>query len=188
MKKQISFNAWSLKSVEAAMRALKAYQRDLRSKCEQFVIKLSERGIEVAKARLADTQNEEGKELSQYVTFTTELSPVENGAKAIMFASSGSVTRQWVTKDGERSVDISPILMLEFGSGVYGDSDHASKFGMGKGTFPGQTHAEDPSGWWWQTLDGEWHHSRGIPASMPVDKAMNAMIEKVYEVAREVFG
>ena len=59
---------------------------------------------------------------------------------------------------------------------------------MGTGTFPGQTHAEDPEGWWYQTLDGVWHHSKGIAPTMPMAKAQAEIYDQIASVAREVFG
>ena len=60
--------------------------------------------------------------------------------------------------------------MIEFGSGLRAQNPKNIP-GVGTGTFPGQTHASDPNGWWYMDLEGNWNHSYGITPQMPMYKA-----------------
>jgi hypothetical protein len=124
----------------------------------------------------------------KYITFTKQLENIENGCKAIMIATNtGIITSEWRTKDGVKTADISPLLMVEFGSGRRAKNP-MNVPNVGTGTFPGQTHATDPSGWWWMDLDGEWHHSYGVTPKMPMYEASKAMFSDAERIAMEVFG
>lgn len=182
MSTTITFNL-SVSSVRQAQRKLEQYKRNLLAKCETFVMRLSEVGINVAQQNLGS--------FGSYITFDTELDAEQYGIKAIMVASNtGLIHSEWrVNKDGDtRAVDVSPLLLAEFGSGLRANNPRAGEFGMGTGTFPGQTHAEDPDGWWYQTLDGVWHHSYGVTPTMPIQKASGAIFDNVNAIAKEVFG
>lgn len=162
-------------------RQLKQYKKDLIQKCAIFTERLAHKGIIVGEANLG--------EFEKFIVFSTETNQTKTGVKTIMYATNnGIIKSQWMTKDGIKEADVSPILMAEFGSGLKANNVRAGKFGMGTGTFPGQTHAEDPEGWWYQTLDGEWHHSYGVTPTMPMEKARAEMVDQIYSVAREVFG
>ena len=94
----------------------------------------------------------------------------------------------------------SPAAMfVEFGAGVIYGAGHpfAAELGMGPGTFPGQTHAFNPNGWWFKTDDPKlatktdrygyyWHHSYGNPPHMPMYHAARAVVRKAPQVAAEV--
>lgn len=172
----------SSRSVKRAMRELQAYQKELVAKCEIFVQRLAEHGIVVA-------QNNVGG-FGSYISFTIETNKEQYGAKAILAATNtGVIHSEWIQADGSVSeADVSPVLMVEFGSGLLANNPRADELGYGTGTFPGQTHAEDPSGWWYMDTDGEWHHSFGIAPDMPMYKAASWMISIIDTVAKEVFG
>lgn len=160
---------------------LEAYKRRLLDKCAIFTERLADKGILVGEQNLG--------EYEKFIMFSVETNPQRYGAKTILYATNtGIIKSQWMTKDGIKEADVSPILMAEFGSGLRANNAHASKFGMGTGTFPGQTHAEDPEGWWYQTLDGVWHHSKGVTPSMPMYKAQMEIYDQIASVALEVFG
>lgn len=170
----------STSGIRKAQRQLRLYQKALLAKCEEFVLKLSAKGISAAKMNISDGYR-------RYVVFHTETNVIDYGATAIMLATqTGVITSEWRVKGGTKTADVSPLLMAEFGAGLRSNS-RAEKYGMGTGTFPGQTHAEDPDGWWYMTLDGEWHHSYGITPTMPMYHAYLEMFDKIYETAREVF-
>lgn len=190
MSRRISLNIFSESSIKAALKEIKDYKRELIGKCEVFVRKLSEAGIETARATL-DTGDKDNPGLGKYIMFSTEVNPEKYGVSAILVASNtGLITSEWYISEKEtRTADVSPILMAEFGAGIIAGNERASEFGMGTGTFPGQKHAEDPNGWWYKSVsDGEWHHSRGMKALMPVDSAAQAMHQRIVEIAQEVFG
>lgn len=180
MGTRISFNL-SAGSVRNAQKQLRKYQRDLIAKCEKFVVALANKGILVGQDNLGDFGN--------YITFTVKIDQTRYGVKAVMSATNtGIIKSQWLTADGVKEADVSPILMAEFGSGLRANNARAKEFGMGTGTFPEQTHAEDPEGWWYMDIGGEWHHSYGVTPTMPVGKAYAEMLDQIHSTAKEVFG
>lgn len=186
----------SMKSIKDAQKAIRKYQRYLLKKCKLFVSKLAEVGIETGTRVASGDQGnapEENKGYGKYVVFSKQIdNPTQTGVRGILIASNsnGLLRSQWRTNNnatGIATADVSPILMAEFGAGIKANNPNASKFGMGQGTFPGQTHAFDAEGWWYQTLDYEWHHSYGVTPTMPVQKAADEMVREIARVVREVW-
>lgn len=186
----------SNKSFRDAQKAVRKYKRELLKKCRLFVDKLAEVGIETAtQAVSSDSGNppEENKGYGRFVVFRKQIENANQlGVRGILIASNsaGLLRSQWRTLNtasGVATADVSPILMAEFGAGLKANNPRASEFGMGQGTFPGQTHAFDADGWWYQTLDYEWHHSYGVTPTMPVQKAADEMVREIGKVAREVW-
>ena len=170
-----------------AQRAIMRYKDELRYKCELFLDRLAEYGIHEAVFAASGDQDNYGN----YLSFRKDISDTADGVQCILVVTSDIIKSEWKTGPGDgetKSADVSPLLMLEFGAGLLARNPDANKFGMGTGTFPGQTHAEDPRGWYYQTLDGRWHHSYGHEARMPVQKAADEMIRQVRHAAKEVFG
>lgn len=178
-KKKFKANL-SVDGIETLKRQLLDYKQSLNDKCKLLVQRLAEEGIIVAQQNVGN--------FGKYITFTTSITSTQTGCSGIMIATNtGIITSQWLTQEGEKSADVSPLLMVEFGSGLRAENPKNIP-GVGTGTFPGQTHATDPNGWWYMDLDGEWHHSYGITPKMPMYKASIEMHKKINKVAREVFG
>ena len=179
-KKTFKVDILSKSSVENLKKGLLAYKNDLHRKCQQLVVELANKGIEVAEF--------ESGNFGKYISFTKQIETNTSGCKAIMLATNtGIIKSEWRTQDGVKSADVSPLLMAEFGSGLKAQNPLGVP-GVGTGTFPGQSHATDPSGWWWMDLDGEWHHSAGMEPKAPMYKASIAMFEEVERIAKEVFA
>ena len=168
---------FSLDNLDVLIDYLEDYKNGLDAKARMVSEKLADLGISIA-------QRNVGGGLGKYVTFSKQI-----GNEEVMFcASSDLITVTWDTKDGVRSADISPVLMCEFGAGQYADNPFDNLQGIGgRGTFPNQTHADDPNGWWYHNDTG-WHHSYGIHPTQPMYHAYIGMLEDVEKVAREVFG
>lgn len=178
MPKKITMNL-SVSSIQNAIKELRKYQNDLNGKCEEFCQRLAELGIQTAKENTGN--------FGKYISFTYEVKDRTKGCKAVMVATNtGIIHSEWQTKEGVKTADVSPILMCEFGSGLKAENPKGIP-GVGTGTFPGQTHAEDPNGWYWMDLDGEWHHSYGVTPKMPMYHASIEMILNIQKIAREVF-
>lgn len=181
----------SVESIRAAQKAIMEYRDNLAKKCELLVDKLLEIGISTGKMRLASSTGSEEKSMAQYITFSKSIDPERYGVKGVMVATSGIIKSEWMTADGTKTADVSPLLMVEFGSGPKANRERtgkaSSEFGMGQGTFPEQTHAFDGDGWYYQTTDGVWHHSRGISPAMPMDFAALEISDNVTRIAKEVF-
>lgn len=182
-------DALSISSIENLKRELEQYKKELPGKVNQLVSRLADLGITVARANtgvLDDLGN-----VSSLVSFTKQIDHTQYGAKAIMImADSMPVIKAWLGKGGEiKSAEVSPSLMYEYGSGFNAKDKNAIKNPQaGQGTFPGQTHAEEPGGWKWKDLDGTWHTSKGITPTTPMYHATMEMYRQVVAVAREVFG
>lgn len=158
---------------------LHQYAQRLTEKCEQFVNELADIGIETARWNLFNIINDTDGEmisLGDKVYFSKDVSWDADGATCIIIPESHPFISVW--KTGIAVVD--PLLMAEFGSGMYADSAH-------RGTFPEQTHAFDPNGWYWRDLDGQLHHSYGIEPTRPLLKAKEEMTQQILEVAERVF-
>lgn len=180
MAKKILKADLSISSIRQLQKDLEKYKTDLVRKCEEFVRRLAESGIDVAKQNVGS--------YGKYITFSVKAEQNQNGCKGVLVASNtGIIKSEWRTQDGVKTADVSPLLMAEFGSGMKAENP-MNVPGVGQGTFPGGTHGNDPSGWWWMDLNGEWHHSRGVTPTMPMYHASLEMIAKVQSVAKRVFG
>lgn len=178
-RKRIKFNVLSQSSIMTAKKELLLYRNSLQNKCEILVARLLEEGIIVARQDLG--------EYGKYVSFSMSTSPEQYGCKGILLATNtGIIHSEWRTQDGVKSADVSPLLMMEFGSGHKAQNPLGVP-GMGQGTFPGQTHAFDSNGWWYMDLSGEWHHSYGMTPKMPMYKATINMKKRIISIAKEVF-
>ena len=92
------------------------------------------------------------------------------------------------------------VLFLEFGSGIGGGGHpEAGDNGMGPGTYPGQSHAFDPNGWWFQTDDERlivwrdkegngWGHSYGMAPAMPMYNGVKSAEQQLEALIKEVFA
>lgn len=180
MEKKSLTATLSISSIKRLQDDLRKYQSDLTNKCEIFVRRLAETGIEVAKHNTGN--------FGHYITFSTKAEPNKDGCKGILLATeTGKIISKWQTKDGIKTADVSPLLMAEFGSGWRAENP-ANVEGVGQGTFPDQTHAFDKEGWYWTDLEGNLHHSYGITPKMPMYNAYLEMERKVIETAKDVFG
>lgn len=179
MAKKISFNL-SQKSIQNAIKEIRAYQNDLNRKCEELCRRLSAEGIVIAKSYIGSSG------FGKYIHLGSEISPQQSGCKAILYMQdTAKIRSEWQTLDGVRSADVSPILMLEFGSGLKAEN-HTNVPNVGAGSFG--EHGLDPSGWWYMDLDGVWHHSTGIEPKMPMYHTGKELREKLLSIAKEVFS
>lgn len=147
------------------------YRIGLQEKCEEFAYRLSEIGLQKAESILIE-HVDTGQTIGSL--------RVENN-------SDGKVTKMAVV------VESNAILFLEFGAGVkYSGTKNpkADELGYGPGTYPSNKgHWDDPNGWWYQKEeDGEWYHTYGTKACMPMYKASVEMRDKIVEIAKEVFA
>lgn len=170
----------SVSGIKSIQKQLKDYENQLMHKVEIFTLMLADLGIETAK--------ENAGKFGHRISFTmNDLESSKDGCSVLVYATDiNPIISVWKTKDGVKTAEVSPLLMAEFGSGKYAENPKGIE-GVGRGTFPGQTHAFDDNGWYWQTLDGEWHHSSGIAPTMPMYKASIEILDQIDKVARYVF-
>lgn len=173
----------SEKEIQKAIKELNKYKSDLNRKCEVFCERLTDLGRIVAEAKVAEAP------LGKYITVSTDIHPEQMGCKAVLFAVGQEKTSQWQTQDGVKKATIQTLLMVEFGAGVSLNpvqNPKAGELGFGAGTFPGQSHAMEGS-WSYMDMDGNWHSSKGIKATMPMYNASIEMILNIRKIAKEVF-
>lgn len=166
MKLDIDLSASSIKK---AIAQLEEYNESIIDKNALFVKRLAEIGIEVVEQRIAVAEGDSDK----------------SHATMLNLHSFGDYSEAVLSVDGN------DILFIEFGSGIHynpTDPEHAQKFGYGVGTYPGQTHALDPEGWWYRDSVGDKHHSYGTRATAPILNATKAIILSIRQIAREVYG
>lgn len=170
----------STKSINHLIGELKKYKGSLQRKSEELVSRLLDEGIEVAYRHVG--------RYAGYVEFTKEIEPHTKKVIGVLIGKdSQPFISRWVTKNGEKEAEVSGILMSEFGSGWLANVMW-NVAGVGQGTFPGQTHATDPNGWYWVDEAGNKHHSRGEAPQYPMYNADMAMLTQIDAIAREVFN
>lgn len=163
------------KSMDRVIQQLTDYSNSLEYKCEQFVERLADIGINVAMMTLAADGQGDSPRGADF-KFTSTKHGFGTGNEIV-----GKIT---ATGDG--------LIFWEFGAGnVFNtNNEHpkASQFGFGVGTYPGQTHVPDPGYWYYRDENGDAVRSYGTQATMPMYKASIEMITKIRDVAKEVFG
>ena len=177
-KQTININLFSQKSIQNAIKQIEQYRDDLPRKCQEICRRLSEEGVRVADAAINSVP------IGKTITLTTDIDPSKMGCQAIM-KMTGRETR---TEDGRT---FRTHLAIEFGAGIrYNPTANpkSAEFGMGVGTFPGQSHAFQSEGWYYLDSNGEWKHSYGVQASMPMYHAFSEMTKNVDKAVKEVFG
>lgn len=177
-KRTININLFDSKSIQNAIKQIEQYRDDLPRKCQEICRRLSEEGVRVADVAINSVP------IGKTITLTTDINSSKMGCQAIM-KMTGAETR---TEDGRVFFT---ALAIEFSAGVrYANtaSPQASNFGMGTGTFPDAKHSWDMDGWYYLGDDGNWHHSYGVQASMPMYKASVEMRQKIDSIVKEVFG
>lgn len=167
-------------SIDKSIKALEDYKKDIVTKTERLVAELLEVGVE--------TGISNSGEYAGMIVFKKDIVAGSDGVNGLLIATDGQkIIREWKYKGGIKQAVVSPMLMAEFGSGWLAKVlDNVE--GVGQGTFPDQKHAFDPQGWWWETPDGEKHHSYGEAPTYPVHSALFAMMFEVDRIAKEVFS
>lgn len=149
--------------IAAALRELEEYKAWLQDKAEQLARKLTDIGAVNVSLGFARAIYTGDKDVSVAVE--------QLGTNQFAIVASGAT-----------------VLILEFGAGVTYGYGHPNPsvdgVAMGPTTYPGQTHAADPKGWW--IPGGE--HTYGNPPSMTMYLTAKELRDRVEEAAREVFS
>ena len=178
MSKKISFGL-SVSEIERAIKELREYQNSLDAKCQQLCERLCNEGIQIAQVHIGSSG------FGKYIRLSSEITPEKAGCKAIFFMEdTQKIVSKWQNQDGVQSKEISPALMLCFGSGLKAKNP-TDVPGVGAGSYG--EHGLEPNGWWYMDLNGVWHHSTGIEPKMPMYNAAKELKEKVVSIAKDVF-
>ncbi len=161
---RIRINPFDKKSIDRAIKELQQYEKDFARKETEFVRRLKEIGVSVARSGFA-TADYDG--VNDVLITDTQL---DNKAMVIAYGQT--------------------VGFIEFGTGVkfpewdgseteYTPPEHGT-YGKGKGA---QLH-----GWYFKQSDGAAaRHTYGNPPAQAMLTARNAMIERVTQIAREVW-
>ena len=178
MSKPISFGL-SVSEIDRAIKELREYQNNLDKKCEQLCFELCKAGMPIARSYIGESG------FGKYIRLSSEITPEKAGCKAIIIMEdSQKIVSKWQNQDGVQSKEISPALMLCFGSGLKAKNP-TDVPGVGAGSYG--EHGLEPNGWWYMDLNGVWHHSTGIEPKMPMYNAAKELKEKVVSIAKDVF-
>lgn len=156
---KIRINPYDPKSIDKAIAQVQEYKKDFLAKEQIFLKRLAEIGVSVASAGFA-TADYDG----------------ENDVTVRMEARGSSVA---VIAEGET------VGFIEFGTGVKypeWDSSGTDYTPPEHGTY-GKGLGANPDGWW---FNSGWH-TYGNPPAEAMLTARDVMIEKVVQIAREVW-
>lgn len=160
---KITINPFDTNSITAAIKETERYLKDFESKEIEFVRRLTELGVSVATTGFA---------LADY-----------DGTNDVLVTSTQNRNRAAVIAYGET------VGFIEFGTGVkYPEYDSSGlefkppahgTYGKGKGA--------NPKGWYFSPSDGASMHTYGNHPAEAMLTARNTMIERVTQIAREVW-
>lgn len=152
-------------SIDAAIKQLEDYSKDLERKAQELCKRLADMGAMYAE------WNFSGVLYAGDIDYKITVDRVDANTYAIK-------------ANGET------VLLMEFGAGVKHGYGHpqAAEFGMGPGTYPnGKGHWDDPKGWWFGEK-GNWTHTYGNAPGMPMYNAAKDLRKEILDIAREVFS
>lgn len=178
MKKTYEVDIFSSSSIKRLQKELISYKNSINDRCEKIVTKLIDVGFNVAKTQIQESP------LCIYISIEKNISKVKNEVKAVLVAKGTVLT-------SENYAPFNTLLAIEFGAGIHynkKENPKSKEFGLGVGTFPGQTHAFQEEGWYfWDEKGQKWSHSYGVKATMPMHNADVETLNQVEKVVKEVF-
>lgn len=172
-----SFDLLEKGSIDDLIGALEEYKAFIKSQTELFLSRLADAGIRAAEHNC-------GK-YAGMIEFSQEI---ENGVCFLIAKDKQKIISRWRYKGDWKEVEVSPLLMAEFGSGWFAKVKFPAMTGqVGQGTFPNQKHAFDDKGWSWTDENNVTHHSYGEEPTSPMYQATIEMMKKVEQIAKGVF-
>ena len=152
-------------SIDDIIKGLESYKRSLKVKADALVRALAEAGatnVSLVYARTPYTGHK-----------NADVTVEERGPGKYAIVASGQT-----------------VLFLEFGAGVTYGNGHPNPMGYGPGTYPGQTHAMDPGGWYLpkSVFGVSGVHTYGNPPSAAMHQTGKGLREMVEQAAKAVFG
>lgn len=151
-------------SIRDAIRELENYKREINFKLEEFIRRLAEEGVVVAKQQIMAFPAVDSGELLNSIEF-----------------EKGDVISDGVTYYVYTGCDYAKFV--EFGTGIVGsENPHPNPSGW---EYDSRNHGE--SGWLYPK-DGEIHWTKGMPAKPFMYNTTMDLYTKVHKIAKEVFG
>ena len=161
---KITINPFDSKSVAAAIKQLEQYEKDFKAKETEFIRRLTEIGVSVASV---------GFETADY-----------DGVNDVLVTSTQLGNRAAVIAYGET------VGFIEFGTGVRNPEYNSSglEYTPPKHGTYGKGHGANPHGWYYTPNEGvAGKHTYGNAPAEALLTARNTVIEKVSQIAREVW-
>lgn len=160
---KITIDPFDEKSVTKAIQQLQQYKKDFLAKEELFVKRLAEIGVSVATT---------GFELADY-----------DGVNDVQVTMTQGGTTASVIAYGET------VGFIEFGTGIrYPEWDNSGmEYTPPKHGTYGKGHGKRPHGWYFKPGDGAAQHTYGNQPAEAMRTARDVMIERVTQIAREVW-
>lgn len=174
------YNALNKKSVRTFEKKLQDYKKSFEHKNRLVVERLAERGMSIVQ-----TYNSTG--LGVYIAVDKRVDSSDvNGATGYLI----EIPTKEIFGEGRNHQQIDVLLMHEYGSGRFAISPGAESEGVvaGRGTFPNQTHAFDPNGWYYITSDGVVRHSSGYYPRAGLQNTLNQLYQEAVNIIREVYN
>lgn len=161
---KLVINPFDRKSVDAALKSVRQYKKDFEAKEQEFVRRLAEVGVRVAQA---------GYAIADY-----------DGVNDVVVSMEETSNGYTVVASGET------VGFIEFGTGVKfpeWDNTGMEYTPPAHGTY-GKGQGKNHWGWWFKGSEGAAaQHTFGNPPAEAMLTARNEMIERVTQIAREVW-
>ena len=162
---RIVIDPFDSKSVSNALKQIRKYQRDFQKKEKEFCRRLAEIGVRLAGGIYAAADPDGEHAVSVYLQETS------NGYNVIAEGAT--------------------VGFLEFGTGVRNrewGGDHLDYTPPPHGSY-GKGHGKQPYGWWFKSQDyGVTMHTYGNPPAEGMLTARDEMVQKIMQIAREVWS
>ena len=154
------------KSINDAIKELQRLESDFVRKLDIFVRVLANDGVSVARTWISAGAGTE-----------------RNATVSYNVGSDGDIKFAQIHMSGEDA------LFIEFGAGYFynpEDPPHAADYGMGVGTYPGQTHAFN-NGWWYYDDAGYATYTHGTEGTYPMYHAAETIRNSAIKTALQIF-
>lgn len=161
---KIVINPYDTKSINKAIKQLEQYKKDFLAKEELFVKRLAEIGVSVASAGFA---------MADYDGVNDVVVTLEHRGNSAAVIASGET-----------------VGFIEFGTGIKfpeWDNSGMEYIPPKHGTY-GKGQGAKPKGWYFKQSDGaKARHTYGNPPAEAMRTARDVMVERVIQIAREVW-
>lgn len=156
----------SISSIRQLQKDLEKYKSDITYKARLLAEKLSERGVEIARVKVAEYDAIYTGELLASINYEYG-GVIQDGAKWIVYT------------------DCPWAPFVEFGTGIVGASSPHPNTSIVGWKYDVNEHGEKG---WFYFKDGEWHWTKGMPSRPFMYETSMELMKEITKVAKEVFG
>lgn len=157
-----------LGNMDDAIEQLDRYEKKVQQNVKDFLTKLLDEGVEIAKAKLVNLPPKAAVETGDLLA-SMKRDVIIEGNKGVILA------------------DNAHAVFVEFGTGVKGDNSKHPGMDIGKKSTKDRAALAD--GWWYfDEQQGRTRFTEGMPSRPFMYETARDLERKVGEIAREVFG